>query len=178
LRLTCVPALAQAAKDATAAGTPAPSPSKEVIALQGFISEYRPLINAQFIRSSGAELGKYQDIFLKLRKWQIALKRQLRRSAFPRQLEVLSRTLAESKGSQMEVPGQYLPVREPMPDQHIKVDRVLPDIDLAERCGAVHRRITIRGSDGKLYHFIVEATGSTIATGDERTIQLFQLLNR
>lgn len=38
--------------------------------------------------------------------------------------------------------------------------------------------LSVRGSDGKLYNFIVEATGSTISTGDERTIQLFQLLNR
>ncbi|KAJ1496042.1 hypothetical protein T484DRAFT_1760319, partial [Baffinella frigidus] len=74
------------------------------------------------------------------------------RVSAPKQLESLSRALAESKGTQMEVPGQYLNIKEPMPEQHVKV--------------------------GKMYYFLVEATGAAISSSDERTLQLCQLMNR
>jgi hypothetical protein len=66
------------------------------------------------------------------------------------QLENLSKTLAESKGSQMEVPGQYLDAKEPLPTQHVKVDRVLPDVEMADLNLACHRKIVIRGNDSKV----------------------------
>jgi len=81
----------------------------------------------------------------------------------------------------MEVPGQYLDMKEPMPAQHVKVDRVLPDIEMADLNMACHRKIIIRGNDTKLYHFVVEATNSpypSIGSSDERILQLCQLMNR
>lgn len=80
----------------------------------------------------------------------MAIRRQLSRSSGPRQLENLSKTLAESKGAQMEVPGQYLDVKEPMPAQHVKVERVLPDVEMADLNLACHRKIVIRGNDTKV----------------------------
>jgi hypothetical protein len=75
----------------------------------------------------------------------------------------------------MEVPGQYLDIKEPMPTQHVKVDRVLPDIEMAELNIACHRKIVIRGNDTKLYHFVVEATMPpypSIGSSDERILQV------
>ncbi len=168
-----------AATTAAAGQAPSAQASKETAAQQAFLAEYKPLIARDFFKQPD---GTYpcttvKDLYLRLRKWQAAVRRQLTRPSFPRQLESLSRPLSESKGQQMEVPGQYMSLREPTPDQHVKVDRVLPDVELVERNGACHRRITIRGNDGKLYPFIVEATGSTIGMGDERTLQLCQLMN-
>lgn len=79
----------------------------------------------------------------------------------------------------MEVPGQYLDIKEPMPAQHVKVDRVLPDIEMAELNIACHRKIVIRGNDTKLYHFVVEATMPpypSIGSSDERILQVSTLL--
>lgn len=153
---------------------------REIVTHQAFMADYKPTLVADFYRQTDGAYpsATYKDLYLRLRKWQAALKRVLSRPSFPTQLEALSRTLAECKGSLMEVPGQYLSVREPMPDQHVKVDRVLPDVEIVDRNGACHRRITIRGNDGKHYIFVVEAWGCTIQTGDERTLQLCQLMNR
>jgi transformation/transcription domain-associated protein len=170
---------AQNAGQNASAGAPGPQASKETAAQQAFLAEYKPLVARDFFKQQDGTypFATVKDLYLRLRKWQAAVRRQLARPSFPRQLESLSRPLSESKGQQMEVPGQYMSLKEPSPDQHVKVDRVLPDVELVERNGACHRRITIRGNDGKLYPFIVEATGSTIGMGDERTLQLCQLMN-
>jgi len=158
--------------------------SKEFTQLSEFLQSYKQLIAADFFKPKGAAptaWGTFKDLYLLLRKWQVAIRRQLSRAPGPRQLENLSKTLAESKGSQMEVPGQYLDMKEPMPAQHVKVDRVLPDIEMADLNMACHRKIIIRGNDTKLYHFVVEATNApypSIGSSDERILQLCQLMNR
>ena len=158
--------------------------NKESAQLAEFLQVYKPLAAADFFKAKGSPpsvWGSYKDLYLLLRKWQVAIRRQLARASGPRQLENLSKTLAESKGVQMEVPGQYLDMKEPMPAQHIKVDRVLPDIEIADLNMACHRKIVIRGNDAKLYHFVVEATNSpypSIGSSDERILQLSQFMNR
>ena len=167
-----------------AAATAASSASKESAQLTDFLQTYKPLITKDLIKAKGAApaaWGTFKDLYLVLRKWQVAIRRQLSRASGPRQLENLSKTLAESKGSQMEVPGQYLDMKEPMPTQHVKVDRVLPDVEIADLNMACHRKLVIRGNDSKLYHFVVEATNSpypSIGSSDERILQLSQLMNR
>ena len=158
--------------------------SKESTQLSEFLQAYKQLVAADLIKPKGAPpsvWGTFKDLYLLLRKWQVAIRRQLSRAQGPRQLENLSKTLAESKGSQMEVPGQYLDIKEPMPAQHVKVDRVLPDIEIADLNMACHRKIVIRGNDTKYYHFVVEATNSpypSIGSSDERILQVCQLMNR
>jgi hypothetical protein len=127
--------------------------SKEYTQLLEFLQSYKDLVAADLIKPKGSPhtvWGTFQDLYLLLRKWQVAIRRQLSRASGPRQLENLSKTLAESKGSQMEVPGQYLDVKEPMPTQHVKVDRVLPDVEMADLNLACHRKIVIRGNDTKV----------------------------
>jgi len=154
--------------------------AKEAVQVAAALAEHRPLLAKDFFKGKGGAYpnATYKDLYLTLRKWQVAMRRQVARAAEPKQLELLSRALAESKGTQMEIPGQYLTLDEPRPEQHVKVDRVLPDLELADYNLACHRRITIRGNDSKLYHFIIEATGAAIASSDERTLQVCQLMNR
>jgi hypothetical protein len=158
--------------------------SKESTQLAEFLQSYKALVAADLIKPRGAppsSWGTFKDLYLLLRKWQVAIRRQLSRAQGPRQLENLSKTLAESKGSQMEVPGQYLDMKEPNPAQHVKVDRVMPDIEIADLNMACHRKIVIRGNDTKYYHFVVEATNSpypSIGSSDERIVQVCQLMNR
>ena len=158
--------------------------SKESTQLADFLQTYKPLVAADFFKPKNtppSAWGTFKDLYLMLRKWQVAIRRQLSRAQGPRQLENLSKTLAESKGSQMEVPGQYLDMKEPMPAQHVKVERVMPDIEMAEVNMACHRKIVIRGNDTKYYHFVVEATNSpypSMGSSDERVLQLSQLMNR
>ena len=65
-------------------------PSKESLQLTEFLSTYKPLLTASFFKENGSySFATNKDLYLMLRKWQVAVRRELSRAAAPKQLEVL-----------------------------------------------------------------------------------------
>jgi transformation/transcription domain-associated protein len=59
----------------------------------------------------------------------------------------------------------------------IRIDRFLPDVDLARGATLSYRRIKIRGHDGSLHSFAIQTPTGRYSRREERILQLFRLFN-
>eukprot|EP00978_Attheya_sp_CCMP212_P030897 scaffold115085_cov55-Attheya_sp.AAC.2 len=84
----------------------------------------------------------------------------------------------------VEIPGQYVPNdtnaldTEPRPELHAKLIRFEPTIQIIRRNDQLIRRIGMVGSDGKVYHFLLQFGIPYWTRTDERTAQLHYLTGK
>jgi transformation/transcription domain-associated protein len=84
----------------------------------------------------------------------------------------------------VEIPGQYVPNdinaldTEPRPELHAKLIRFEPTIQTIRRNDQLIRRIGMVGSDGKVYHFLLQFGIPYWTRTDERTAQLHYLTGK
>ena len=115
----------------------------------------------------------------KLRKWRDRFEEKLDRRNPRANLEHYSQVLNDfrfQKFDDVEVPGQYLEHRDKNQD-FIRIERLMPTVDLVRGIGSCHRRIRIRGHDGSIHPFAVQHPASRSSRREERMLQLFRTFN-
>ncbi|KAF2229771.1 hypothetical protein EV356DRAFT_580549 [Viridothelium virens] len=115
----------------------------------------------------------------KLRKWRDRFEEKLDRRNPRANLEHYSQVLNDfrfQKFDDVEVPGQYLEHRDKNQD-FIRIERLMPTVDLVRGIGVCHRRIRIRGHDGSVHPFAVQHPASRSSRREERMLQLFRTFN-
>ncbi|KAK9238263.1 hypothetical protein V1525DRAFT_117414 [Lipomyces kononenkoae] len=122
-----------------------------------------------------------QTYVSKLRRWRDRFEEKLdRRQISEKQnLESLSPHLSEfhyQKFDDIDVPGQYL-LHKDSNAHFVKIERFLPKIDIVRVQGLCYRRITIRGSDTRMYPFTIQYPAARHCRREERITQLFRILN-
>jgi phosphatidylinositol kinase/protein kinase (PI-3 family) len=118
------------------------------------------------------------EVINRLRKWQNHLKGKVELLQPTQKLEKISQSMADFQNSEVELPGQYLQPHDPVPDQHIKLERLGMDVAIVRRGLISQRRIEFLGSDGRDYHFVIECQVRTYnQTSDEIMLQLVTALN-
>lgn len=137
--------------------------------------KYKEAFDADFIASKPT----LDQIIHRLIEWRSRLLPVLQ--ALPRsiQLENFSRYLVEfehQKYDDVEIPGQYLSLQRDSNNDFVKIDRFEPGAEIIRRHGASFRRITIRGSDGALYPFLIQNPAARHSRREERMIQLLRFL--
>jgi transformation/transcription domain-associated protein len=82
----------------------------------------------------------------------------------------------------VEIPGQYAPNcvsgGKPSPELHAKVVKFESNVEVSRRNQQLVRRIGMLGSDGRIYHFLLQFTIPYWTRADERTAQLNQIFDR
>jgi phosphatidylinositol kinase/protein kinase (PI-3 family) len=114
------------------------------------------------------------EVINRLRKWQNHLKGKVELLPATQKLEKISQSMADFQNTDVEMPGQYASCQDPIPDQHVKLERLGMDVAIVRRGLLSQRRITFLGSDGHDYHFVVD---STRTASDEILQQLVSALN-
>ena len=114
------------------------------------------------------------EVINRLRKWQNHLKGKVELLPATQKLEKISQSMADFQNTDVEMPGQYASCQDPIPDQHVKLERLGMDVAIVRRGLLSQRRITFLGSDGREYHFVVD---STRTASDEILQQLVSALN-
>ena len=95
-------------------------------------------------------------------------------------LEHFSNYLAElqhQKFDEIDMPGQYLLLRDHNNNDFIRIERVMPEVDSIRSHGWCYRRLTFRGYDGSLHPFAVQQPVTKHCRREEKIIQLFRILN-
>jgi hypothetical protein len=151
-----------------------------------FVDAYREQFEADFLAprdpASGGPVQMFLwDLILNLKKWRVKL--QLRVDAMHShfRIEQLSRVLAEFQPAALEMPGQYLRSNmdsKPHDREHVRLVRFHSEVIVLKRNGFLHRRLAVRGTNGRLYHFVVQFLRSYHAHSDERMLHLSRFLNR
>eukprot|EP01028_Stygiella_incarcerata_P003034 TRINITY_DN1576_c0_g1_i1.p1 TRINITY_DN1576_c0_g1~~TRINITY_DN1576_c0_g1_i1.p1 ORF type:complete len:2227 (+),score=484.81 TRINITY_DN1576_c0_g1_i1:481-6681(+) len=116
-----------------------------------------------------------------VKKWVVMLHERMRLAPTVVPLEALSSYVAEFRGTETEVPGQYRHMSEPCTDKHEKLECFLPEVDIVRRGELRCRRLTARSDAGNLYHFVLQSTTSRtteMARSEERMWELVIHLNR
>ena len=138
-----------------------------------------PHIRGSFEEDFVAKKPTMYEYIHKLRKWRDKFEEKLDHRPPHQSLESFSQHLSEfrfQKFDEVEVPGQYLLHRDKNQD-FVRIERLLPDLDVVRTVGFSHRRIKIRGHDGSLHAFEVQAPAPRHCRREERTIQLFRIFN-
>jgi transformation/transcription domain-associated protein len=82
----------------------------------------------------------------------------------------------------VEIPGQYAPNcvsdGKPAPELHAKLVKFESNVEVSRRNQQLVRRIGMLGSDGRVYHFLLQFTIPYWTRTDERTAQLHQIFDR
>ena len=115
----------------------------------------------------------------KLRKWRDRFEEKLDRRNPHANLENYSQVLNDfrfQKFDDVEIPGQYLEHRDKNQD-FIRIERLMPTVDLVRGIGVCHRRIKIRGHDGSVHPYAVQHPASRSSRREERMLQLFRTFN-
>ncbi|CAE7878713.1 unnamed protein product, partial [Symbiodinium sp. KB8] len=113
-----------------------------------------------------------------MKEWSDVLRDLDPSSDGPVQLSDLSTKLSRFSSSQVEVPGQYTAVTEPLPSQHTRIVGFCSALE----CRLGHStmpqyRVFILGDDGRDYPFLVQHLSMYQSRGDERTQQMATLFN-
>jgi len=115
----------------------------------------------------------------RLKQWKAFLQHKVgARSRTTLHMEKLAPSLARFHSMHIEVPGQYTKDSEPAMDRHSILQSFQPEVVVQHSHGFSHRRIAMRGSDGKTSYFLVQYSIAHITRSDERMLQLYNLLNR
>jgi len=89
-------------------------------------------------------------------------------------------------GTAIEIPGQYAPYStntfdaRPLPELNVKLIRFEPTVEILRAAddGQLVRRITMIGSDGEKYNFLLQFNGSYFTRVDEHCAQLHYLTEK
>ncbi|UIZ26478.1 hypothetical protein KXD40_001859 [Peronospora effusa] len=146
-----------------------------------FERDFTPLGNDDAPQQDKSATTLY-EIMNRLKRWksllQLRVKKAGKRNAGKLYLERCSRHLIELSSSNMEVPGQYVSDSEPIKDLHARIQHFESTVDVLLRNGFTQRRVTMGGSDGRAYYFLVQYAMTHITRTDERMMQMYLLLNR
>ncbi|KAE8910303.1 hypothetical protein PF005_g1396 [Phytophthora fragariae] len=146
-----------------------------------FERDFTPLADDEMQQQDGAATTLY-EIMNRLKRWksllQLRVKKVGKRNAGKLYLEQCSRHLMELSSSNMEVPGQYVSDCEPIKDLHARIQHFESTVDVLLRNGFTQRRVSMGGSDGRAYYFLVQYAMTHITRTDERMMQMYLLLNR
>ncbi|KAG6609753.1 Phosphatidylinositol kinase (PIK-L3) [Phytophthora cinnamomi] len=146
-----------------------------------FERDFTPLAGDDEQQQDGVATTLY-EIMNRLKRWksllQLRVKKVGKRNAGRLYLEQCSRHLMELSSSNMEVPGQYVSDSEPIKDLHARIQHFENSVDVLLRNGFTQRRVSMGGSDGRTYYFLVQYAMTHITRTDERMMQMYLLLNR
>jgi transformation/transcription domain-associated protein len=115
----------------------------------------------------------------KLKRWRDKFEERLDYRQQWTPLESYSQHLSEFrflKFEDVEVPGQYLEHKDNNAS-FVKIERFMPTVELIRTVGLCHRRLTIRGRDGRFYPFAVQHPAARHCRREERILQLFRIFN-
>ena len=144
-----------------------------------FVKKYKDSFERDFSPERDGFPSTLGVLLGKLKRWKAHLQFKVgERSQIHLRLEKLSPYLIRFQSYDIEIPGQYLGDQEPALEQNVVLNRFHPDVEVHHTHGFSHRRIGMRGSDGKLYSFFVQYSISHITRSDERMMQLYILFNR
>ena len=158
-------------------------PERVSIELERICRQHFPLqepsaadhVRQRFLKDfSSTEDLTLTEVINRLRKWQNHLKGKVDMLPATQKLEKISQSMADFQNTDVEMPGQYASCQDPIPDQHVKLERLGMDVAIVRRGLLSQRRITFLASDGREYHFVVD---STRTASDEILQQLVSALN-
>nr|CAG8553245.1 5905_t:CDS:10 [Entrophospora candida] len=115
-----------------------------------------------------------------LRRWRDKFEVILDSKPRKQHLEYFSAYLVEfqhQKFEEVEIPGQYLLLKDNNNSDFIRIDRFMSEIEIIRSHGFCYRRLTIRGHDGSLHPFAVQYPSARHSRREERMLQLFRILN-
>ncbi|RHY58145.1 hypothetical protein DYB30_004780, partial [Aphanomyces astaci] len=122
------------------------------------------------------------QIMDRLKVWKYVLQCRVRRygkrHADKLYLENSSRHLVELSSTCVEIPGQYLTNHEPIKELHARLQYFHSTTDVLLRNGYTQRRVTLGGSNGASYSFLVQYAMTYMTRCDERVMQMHLLMNR
>ncbi|KAJ3373226.1 hypothetical protein HDU91_000939 [Kappamyces sp. JEL0680] len=137
--------------------------------------KYKEAFENDFISSK----PNLSDLVVKFRRWRDNLENLLDSRPQRYFLEHFTQYLAEfeySKFDDIEVPGQYFQMKNSSKD-FSRIERFDPLVDIVRGHSGCHRRIVIHGHDGSKNGFIIQHPAAKQCRREERTQQLFRLLN-
>lgn len=149
--------------------------------IQASIADLKPAFEAELAPQTAKDFPTRIEPFIaRLRRWKNVFQRRVDAMPETQKLEMLSRHLIEVHNSDVEVFGQYLVAEaaEPSPDMHVKIERFGADTRVIRRHAGPSRGISILGSNGKQYNFLLETSiNGTVQPTEDRAAQLFRLFN-
>jgi transformation/transcription domain-associated protein len=137
--------------------------------------KYKEAFEKDFITSK----PNLSQLVERFRVWRDKLEILLDTRPQKHNLEHFTQYLAEfehSKFDDIEVPGQYFQMKNSSKD-FARIERFDPIADVVRAHAGCHRRIMIKGHDGSKHSFIIQHPAAKQYRREERTVQLFRLLN-
>lgn len=146
-----------------------------------FIDTYRNRFECDFLPSSSEFPRHLTELMRRLKRWKSHLQYCIgghRKDSV--KLESLSRHLSHFTSNDIEIPGQYLSNsgEEPSVGHHVLIAGFTSDVYIHRSHGFSPRRIGMRGSDGKVYQFLVQYSLAHLMRSQERMMQLHSVVNR
>eukprot|EP00178_Gracilaria_changii_P010551 TRINITY_DN306_c0_g1_i1.p1 TRINITY_DN306_c0_g1~~TRINITY_DN306_c0_g1_i1.p1 ORF type:complete len:4478 (+),score=542.02 TRINITY_DN306_c0_g1_i1:496-13929(+) len=145
------------------------------------LADLKEAFAAELAPQTAREFPNDVDTFIyRLRRWQRIFQKRV--DALPEhvKLENICRRLLNINGSDIEVFGQYCEIdgTEPCAGRHVRIRRISGDVKVIQRATGCCRGISILGSDGKWYKFLVESyIGRHVRVAENRAAQMYRLLN-
>jgi FAT domain/Phosphatidylinositol 3- and 4-kinase len=151
------------------------------VKIQPSIADLKSAFEAELAPQTAVDFPMKIEPFIgRLRRWKNIFQRRVDAMPEFQRLELLSRHLIEAHNLDVEVFGQYLMAEatEPSPQTHIKIGRFSADTRVVRRHSGAARGVTIVGSNGRMYHFLLETSVNAASQPtEERAAQLCRLLN-
>jgi transformation/transcription domain-associated protein len=144
-----------------------------------FLQEYRAKFEEDFLPTSSKFPAHLTELMRRLKKWKNWL--QIRvgdESRTHLKLEKYSGYLAHYQASEVEIPGQYFSDNEPISKDYILLENFEEEIFVHRAHGFAPRRIGMRGSDGKVYHFYIQYSLYQVMRSEIRMVQMHVVLDR
>ncbi|XP_055697058.1 transcription-associated protein 1 isoform X2 [Phlebotomus papatasi] len=121
---------------------------------------------------------KLHNLISKLKKWIKILEAKTKQLPKVFLIEEKCRFLSNfsQKTAEVELPGEVLGSRPS--HYHIRIARFMPRVEVVQKHNTAARRLSIRGTNGKIYKYlVVNDSGLGDARREERVLQLLRMLN-
>ena len=122
------------------------------------------------------------SLIARLRRWQNLFQRRV--NGYPehfKSISSVSKHLAELKGSDMEMFGQYghCELNEPAVEKHVKIEQFNTEVKVVSGLSCTAWGLSIVGSDGRTYEFALEtaSVSGAVQAAEDRIAQVYRLLN-
>lgn len=125
------------------------------------------------------DMPKLKEYIIRLQYWRDVYERSLDDRGKTQSLDMNGCNLNEfhlTKFDEVDVPGQYLQHIDPT-DELVKISRFAPSVELGRGHGHCFRRITIVGSNGAPYTFVVQMPAARHCRREDRLIAFFRIMN-
>jgi transformation/transcription domain-associated protein len=125
------------------------------------------------------DMPKLKDYILRLQYWRDVYERSLDERGKTQSLDQHGCNLNEfhhTKFDEVDVPGQYLQHIDPS-DELVKISRFSPSVELGRGHGHCFRRITMIGSDGSPYTFVIQMPAARHCRREDRLTAFFRIMN-